>query len=331
MTDSKRIIVIVNRKAARARKAWPRIADYLTREGVVFDAHEAGERNETENVTRRAIREGYQIVAIVGGDGSLSEATRGFFESTEKEIFAPPAPINLEASLAILPAGTGDDFARGLIGRRAALDEWLARFTDYCRRRMDESGARTVDVVWGRATDARTANGVRSFICLNAATIGIGAEVAASVAAQSEFLRRAPGEMRFALAAIAALKRWLEREVTIRVDENSFECATNLIAVTNGTYAGGGMNFSPEARLDDGMLDVVTACGISRGELLRELPRVYRGAHVTNPKVRIMRGECVRIETEKPEDAMPIEADGDVRGHTPVGFQIMPAALRVIV
>jgi diacylglycerol kinase (ATP) len=329
MPDSKRIIVIVNRKAARARKAWPRIADYLTREGVVFDAHEAGERNETENVTRRALREGYETVAVVGGDGTLSETARGFFEFTEKEIFTPPAPINPKASLAILPAGTGDDFARGLMGRRASLDEWLARLTAYCHRK-DERGVRTVDVLWARTTDALTAGSVRSFVCLNAATIGIGAEVAASVAAQSEFLRRAPGELRFALAAVVALKRWRERKVTIRIEENSFECATNLIAVTNGTHAGGGMNFSPEARLNDGMLDVVTACGISRGELLRELPRVYRGAHVSNPKVRIARGARIRIETGKPEDAMPIEADGDVRGHTPVEFQIMPAALRVI-
>lgn len=330
MTDSKRIIVIVNRKAARAHAAWPRIADRLRRAGITFDTHKAGERNETENMTRRALREGYQTIAIVGGDGTLSEAARGFFESPAKNENAAPAPVSATAVLAVLPAGTGDDFARGLAGRRAPLSEWIERLTKYCRRDDGESAARVVDVLWARTTDALQAGGVREFVCLNAATLGIGAEVAASVAAQNEMMRRAPGEMRFALAAIAALKRWRERTVTIRIDDNSFECETNLIAVTNGTHAGGGMNFSPRARLDDGLIDVVTACGISRRELLRELPRVYRGAHVANPKVRVMRGARVQIETGKPEDAMPIEADGDLRGHTPLEFQIMPAALRVI-
>ena len=329
MTRSKRIIVIVNRKAARARKAWPRIAERLAREDIAFDAHHAGERDETENVTRRALGEGYQIIAIVGGDGTLSEAARGFFESPTDDATLAPAPVNRAAALAVLPAGTGDDFARGLTGRRAPLDEWLARFTTYCRN-SGESLARVVDVLWAQTTDALVREGARRFVCLNAATLGIGAEVAASVTAQSETLRRAPGEVRFALAALAALKRWRERRVEICIDGNSFACETNLIAITNGTYAGGGMNFAPRARLDDGMLDVVTACGISRSELLRELPRVYRGGHVANPKVRVMRGARVRIETERPEDAMPVEADGDVRGHTPLEFQVMPAALRVI-
>jgi diacylglycerol kinase family enzyme len=108
------------------------------------------------------------------------------------------------------------------------------------------------------------------------------------------------------------------------------ECGTNLLAVVNGTYAGGGMNFSPEASLDDGLLDVLVVCDISRPALLRELARVHGGGHLNNPKVKLTRGRHVRVETLNPADSLGIEADGDVRGRTPAEFRVLPSALRVV-
>ena len=90
------------------------------------------------------------------------------------------------------------------------------------------------------------------------------------------------------------------------------------------------MMFSPEASIDDGRLDVVTACGIGRAEVVREMTRIHRGGHLANPRVRITRGARVRIENLQPHDALSIEADGDVRGHTPVEFRVRPRALRVV-
>ena len=87
---------------------------------------------------------------------------------------------------------------------------------------------------------------------------------------------------------------------------------------------------SPEARIDDGLLDVVTASGLSRANVVTELSRVHTGGHVNNPKVTLTQGKIVRIETFMIQDAMPIEADGNVRGTTPVQFQIMPGALRFL-
>jgi diacylglycerol kinase (ATP) len=108
------------------------------------------------------------------------------------------------------------------------------------------------------------------------------------------------------------------------------ESEMNLVAVANGIYAGGGMMLSPGAKVDDGKLDVVTASGFSRAAVIRELPRIHRGGHVKNPKVRIFQGQKVLIETFSPKDGMLIEADGNVRGRTPVEFRIMPAALRIV-
>jgi diacylglycerol kinase (ATP) len=103
-----------------------------------------------------------------------------------------------------------------------------------------------------------------------------------------------------------------------------------LAGVANGLYAGGGMMLSPEARVDDGKLDVITASGLSRANIVTELSRIHTGGHVKNPKVTITQGAIARIETLLLQDAMPLEADGNVRGVTPVQFQVLPGALRFI-
>lgn len=330
MTTPPRTLVIVNPASARARRAWPKIEAALTENGLRFDAHETTHAGDATERTRAALREGYRIVAIVGGDGTLSEAASGFFDFGEDEGRASlqlPLPINSDAVLAILPAGTGDDFARGLKGKREPLESWLETFIAFYRGGMRESSTRLLDVIHGRAGD-----GERGFICLNVATIGLGAEVAARVARQGKTLRHLPGEARFVSAAFGALAAWRERRVRVTVDEHEvIENQSNLIAVANGIYAGGGMMFSPDASPDDGLIDLVVTHDLTRKTILKELPRIRRGAHLVNPRVRIIKARQIRVETETGRDALLLEADGNVRGHTPAEFRIMPGALRVVV
>jgi diacylglycerol kinase (ATP) len=322
------LFVIVNYKAARARRAWSVVQSALIEAGLSFDAHEARHAGDAQARVRVALGEGYRTIAVVGGDGTLSDVAAGFF-ARDRETDVPAAPINPHAALAILPGGTGNDFARSLEGRRATLAHWLARLIAHCQRVADhEQTTRTVDLLHGTA---QTDTGAHNFLCLNAATLGIGAEVAGRVAAQGPLVRRLSGEARFALAAVAALARWRLRRLRIQVDDDAPQaCQTNLVAVVNSRYAGGGMMFAPEASIDDGRLDVVTACGIQRAEIVREMTRIHRGGHLANPRVRITRGARVRIENLQADDALSIEADGDVRGRTPVEFRILPRVLRVV-
>ncbi len=318
-------LIIINNAAAKARRSWPTVRDCLREGGIDFDLHETTKAGDATLRTRKALLEGVTLVAVVGGDGTLSEAAEGFFQFNEN-LDELPSQINSRASLAILPAGTGDDFARGLTkGTRAPLKHWAELLISHCRN--PEHRAQQVDVIYGRCGGYTT-----PFICLNASTMGIGGETAARVAAQGNFMRRFTGEIRFATAAMAALAKWRERRVRITIDDDEIiEGTMNLAAVANALYAGGGMMLSPEARIDDGKLDVVSASGLNRAQIVRELSRIHQGGHVSNPKVRIRQGTKVRIETFAYEDAMPIEADGNVRGITPVEFQVMPGALRFVV
>ena len=340
MSEKASLFVVINHTAARAREAWPRVRAELERARVRFEAHEAMHEGETEEHTRAAFAGGFETVAAVGGDGTLSAAASGYFEPcaglSEGE---SPRAVNSSAALAIIPAGTGDDFARGLAGgRRAPLEDWVARLVKRCRRdafeREDEGAAYLHRLETTLQVDVMLCSleeGARRFVCLNAATLGIGAEVVTKVAAQGATARRLPGEARFALAAVPRLVAWRNRRVRIHVDGRVWrECGTNLIAVVNGAYAGGGMNFSPQASLTDGLLDVLAVCDISRPALVRELARIHSGGHLNNPKVKLTRARHVRVETLDARQTLGVEADGDPRGHTPADFRVMPAAMRVV-
>jgi YegS/Rv2252/BmrU family lipid kinase len=326
VVDQSNLFIIINNVAARARAAWPCVRQRLQAEGIEFEAAVTSCAGDATLRTRAALRADYRTIAVIGGDGTLSETAEGFFELAQNNSLTQfPTAINPVASLAILPAGTGDDFARGLMKRRAPLADWLELLVSHCRN-LDEPSTHAVDVM-AAACDADQ----RQFICLNASTMGIGGETGARVAAQGKFMRRFSGEVRFLVAALGALSAWRERRVRVMVDGQAvLDSPMNLVAVANGLYAGGGMMLSPEARNDDGVLDVVTASGLNRVAVMRELPRIHSGGHVANPKVRVFQGRHVRIETFAPDDALLIEADGNVRGKTPVEFRVMPLALKVV-
>jgi YegS/Rv2252/BmrU family lipid kinase len=317
-------LIIINQSAARARRSWPTIKSQLDAAGIEYQAYETKAPGDATIKTRAALQSGVESVVCVGGDGTLSEVVEGFFELHD-DLDVLPSAINPSATLSLLPAGTGDDFARGLYGRRSPLEESLATFLAY-ERGDSISTARSVDVLYGRCDGYE-----KPFICLNASTMGIGGETAGRVAAQGKFMRNFSGEFRFVFAAVGALARWRERRVIVTVDGRTIaDGPMNLVAVANALYAGGGMMLSPDASIDDGKLDVITASGLSRANVVTELSRVHTGGHVNNPKVTITQGEIVRIETLMLQDAMPLEADGNVRGVTPVQFQVLPGALKFV-
>lgn len=312
------MLIIVNPSAAKARSSWPTIQKQLDSAGIDYEAYETRSPGDATEKTRAALDSGVTSIVVVGGDGTLSEAAEGFFRFNN-DLDIPPAPINPSATLGILPAGTGDDFARGLRRKRSPLHAWI--------KTVISGHAQTIDVLYGRCNGYE-----KPFICLNASTMGIGGETAGRVAAQGKFMRTFSGEFRFVFAAVGALAVWRERRVRVTVDGRIVvDGPMNLAGVANGLYAGGGMMLSPEARVDDGKLDVITASGLTRTNVVTELSRIHTGGHVKNPKVTITQGTIVTIETLLAQDAMPLEADGNVRGVTPVRFQVMPSALRFVV
>src|SRR5215204_2709235 len=126
------MLIIINHFAAKARRAWPTIKQLLDAAGIGYRAYETTSPGDATIQVRAALKSGTDTVAVVGGDGTLSEAAEGFFEFNN-DLDVVPAAINPSATLAILPAGTGDDFARGLRGHRAPLQTWIEILSTHCR------------------------------------------------------------------------------------------------------------------------------------------------------------------------------------------------------
>ena len=98
------------------------------------------------------------------------------------------------------------------------------------------------------------------------------------------------------------------------------------VIVANGAWFGGGMHICPEASPEDGLFDVLIIGAITKLDLMRTMPKIYRGTHLPHPKAELLRGRSVTVDSAEP---LPVELDGEQPGTTPVRFEVAPRALRV--
>ena len=156
------------------------------------------------------------------------------------------------------------------------------------------------------------------------ATVGFDAEVAAAVNRRAGALA---GAAAYVVAALATLPRYRARALRLTGPFGEIEGRFFLIAAGNGTSYGGGMRITPDARLDDGLLDVCVVSDVSALTALRVLPCVFSGAHVRHPAVRVVRATSLRIDADAPHD---VYADGEPAARLPARLDVLPRALRVL-
>jgi len=96
------------------------------------------------------------------------------------------------------------------------------------------------------------------------------------------------------------------------------------VVVANGRYFGGGMQIAPEAKPDDSLFDMVIVGDIGKFDLIKTMPRVYKGTHLTHPKVRLEKDTCITIQSSR---KFLLHADGELLGEGPASFSILPKAL----
>jgi diacylglycerol kinase (ATP) len=244
-----------------------------------------------EDLTRQAAESshgGYDRVVVCGGDGTLHRAVREF------DLQRTP--------LALLPLGSGDDFAKvcGIPRQLRAACEVAVR-----------GEVRDVDVA--------TANGTRY---LGVAGLGFDSEVARYANENVKFLR---GSLVYLYAILRVLPRFTPHRVRIN---GSRETEIMFATVGNSRQYGGGIRITPAALIDDGELDLCIVHRTSRLQLLKTLPHAYTGGHVRRPFVEMGRGRYFQFECEKPLD---VYADGERVTTTPVVFALAAEKLRIVV
>jgi YegS/Rv2252/BmrU family lipid kinase len=270
----------------RARRHIGEAERFLRDRGAKLDVEESTSPADLTRIAAESSRGGFDRVVICGGDGSLNLAVREFDLA--------------RGTLALLPFGSGDDFARVLAIPRSVR------------------GA--CEVILGgavREIDVALANDRRY---LGVAGLGFDSEVAEFANNGAKFLR---GSLIYLYAILRVLPKFQPHRVRIngRHDEIMFAVAGN------SRQYGGGIRITPDARLDDGLLDLCVVHRTSKAVLLKTLPKAYTGAHVKSPFVEMSRGGEFSVESER---EMVVYADGERVTTTPVVFRIGAEKLKIV-
>ncbi|WP_148615322.1 diacylglycerol kinase family protein [Nocardioides rubriscoriae] len=238
------------------------------------------------------------VVVSVGGDGMLSSLAGSVSTAG--------------GTLAVLPAGRGNDFARMLgLPDVAAGPQAQARM-------LLEGAVRRVDLVsWAAPGQAprRVAGSVYA---------GIDARAGEIV----DRAHRLPQQLQYPYAAVRAIAGYRPARFRVSVDGEERTYAAANVVVANSGYYGKGMKIAPDARLDDGVLDVVVIEAASRLSLMRSLPKVYDGGHVALPQVTVLRGRRVEVAADA-RQPVPVGGDGEPLGVLP-GLAGEPAVVEVL-
>ena len=301
-------LLIVNPAAGagRAGRDWSRTADRVRQAGLRFEAALTTRPGEATDIARQAVREGRPLVVAAGGDGTLNEVANGFFDGEDR--------IDSPSRLGMLPMGTGGDFRRAL-GLSVDPVEAAAVLTAGRARRIDA----------GRVTCRGQGGGSVARYFVNVADAGIGGDVADRVNAGFKLIS---GEITFLVAAALTLLRWRNKLMRVTIDGADRESVLQQVVVANSRYYGGGMQIAPMAVPDDGLLDVVLVGDVGLVETLGLMGKVRRGAHLGHPRVEHLRARRVEVHCAS---AVGVDVDGERPGGLPAVFEVVPAALEVIV
>ena len=296
--------LIVNPVAGNGRgaKLWPRLRDELHAEGAKFDYVLTERPDHATELARQAVADGCRFIVAVGGDGTIHEVVNGLVVEGQ---------VAEGVVLGAVSCGTGADFAR-TVG--------LVRDPLAAARRLLYGSDRKIDL--GIIHCWREGREVVEYFP-NAAGIGFDGEVAERVNRMS---KAGGGTIPYLIGLVLTLITYENKPVTITLDDRTLEARANAVIAANGRYFGGGMYIAPDARPDDGFLDVVILGDLGKVELLINVPRVYRGTHLTHPKVDCYRSRVVRVESEQ---RMILQADGEYVGEAPATFSLLPGALTV--
>ena len=285
------LALLVNPHAAGGRplRLLPRVEARLRDLGIAFTTQRTQSLLHGCELAREAAARG-EIPVTLSGDGLIGAVAGALRDMPD-------------AVLGVLPGGRGNDFARmiGLPLDAVAACDVLA-------------AGRATPIDLGEAGD-------RTF--LGIASLGFDSDA-------NRIANAAPpqlGRLVYLYGAFRALAAWTDARFTVAVDGERTEFTGWSVAAANSGFYGGGMRMAPHARLDDGALDVVLVGECSTLRFVRTLPKVFRGAHVHEPNVTVLRGAEVRVSADRP---FTVFADGDPIGNLPITLRAVPAALRVL-
>lgn len=275
-----------------------RVASLLAAAGHGVVDVTSGSAAQARDRALSAVAGGVDAVVVVGGDGMVHLGA-GLCAGTD-------------VPLGIVPAGTGNDVARGLglpVGNVEAAASVVLAMLGAAPRRIDA---------------VRITGGTQSGWFVG--VLGAGFDAVVNERANGWAWPR--GRMRYNLAIARELPLFRPLRYRLVIDGIVEDRSAMLVAVANAPSYGGGMRIAPDARFDDGLLDVFVLEPVSTYEFLRIFPTVFRGGHVGHPRVSLRRARCVQVQAL--DVAVVGYADGERIGPLPLRCEVVPGALSVL-
>ena len=311
--DTSLPLVIVNPKSAAGstEDRWARTAsDLRTHFGAFNVAFTTGPGDATAIASGEA-KAGRRFIIACGGDGTINEVANGILLS------------GVDAELGILPSGTGGDFRRSL---------GVPSSTSKAASTLRSGTTRTIDVgkVSFHGLDGEPAE--RYF--LNVSSIGLAAHVIKRVKSTTSLnwlpAASVRGKANFAVSALQEVIGHDPVYIRVRIDGGEEKTLQTLaFCIANARFFGGGMMIAPEAKLDDGLLDIVNIGDISTAAILLNAYSLYRGTHQSLPQVDFATARKIEITAVNDTHPIFLETDGELPGQLPAAYEIVPNALKV--
>lgn len=239
----------------------------------------------------REYRDSKQVVIAAGGDGTVHEVVNGLAGGS--------------AVLGVIPIGSGNDFIKMLS---------LPKNIDSAVEVIRADNRWKIDL--GKINDEWFSNG-----------LGIGFD--ADVVVEANKIKRLRGFLIYLVAVLKTLRKFNNRQVKIKVDKAAVDKSIFMISVGNGSCQGGGFYLTPDARIDDGLLDFCVFDALNTTQIIRNLVKVFFGTHTRLPQVNVIQTTEMIIEAA---EGIPVHADGemlDLQAQR-LKISIVPEALTVI-
>lgn len=288
-------------------RVWSSIEQELKQGGLDFDVARTSSPGHAVSIANEARRSGYETLIAVGGDGTTNEVANGLAQGMNG---APGG------RLGVIPVGSGNDFCK-MLAIKPDWHEGVARILAGKEMVID------VGRVVADQPPARGSSGAWYFV--NALDTGFGALVAQH-AHEVPFLNGMPMYM---AAVFKTLLNYSVPHVRLAFDDSHLEQDSTMIAFGNGRCIGSTFWITPTAAADDGVFDVIVADGLGRLGILSLLPKVMKGTHIGDPRVKFLQTRRAVIDSDDP---LTVETDGEIPfvGVHRLEIEILPKHLRVI-
>jgi YegS/Rv2252/BmrU family lipid kinase len=297
---SSTIDLFINPTAGRGRagKRLSRICELAESLDVVFSVHASRALGDLERQVQRFVLSGGSRLVVAGGDGSIHEAVNGIMTAGG------------DASLGVIPTGTGNDFAKAA---NITLD-WEQATLELAKRIASRETWRRVDI--GVMNERFFANGA-----------GVGFDAKVTELARSYTLPI--GDIVYLIAIFRGMIEGISTpEFLIDADGQERSGPVTLANIASGPWVGGMFHIAPDARNNDGHFDMIVADPVSRLRILQLIPKLMRGTHMNEPEISHLPVQRVRISSEEP---VPSHLDGEVQPpQQQFDIRVLPNALTIL-